>query len=93
MATKRRRTEIPCVMCSHPIKLPEYIGQDYSGDLLCNTCMSLLRIKLDKSEVKELRVLENRFKEWKGFEKLRKLREIGAKALAEPEKSNKARGE
>lgn len=86
MVTRRRRIEIPCIMCSNPIKLPEYIGQDYSGDLLCNTCMSLLRIKLDKSEVKEFRVLEDRFKEWKGFEKLRKLREIGAKALAEPQK-------
>jgi hypothetical protein len=44
--------------------------------------MSLLRIKLDKGGVKEFRVLQDRFKEWKGFEKLR-----------EPEKSNKAGGE
>jgi len=88
MVTKRRRIEIPCIMCSNRIKLPEYIGEDYSGDLLCNTCMSLLRIKLDKREVKEFRVLEDRFREWKGFEKLRQLREMAAKASTELKNGN-----
>ena len=91
--TRRKRTEISCILCNSTIKLPEYVGQNYSGDLLCDTCMSLLRIKLDKGEVKEFKVLEDRFKEWKGFEKLRELQERAAKALAEPEKSNKAGGE
>jgi len=92
MATKRKRTAIVCIMCKNSIKFPEYVGQDYSGDLLCDTCGSLLHIKLDKWEVKQYKVLKDRLEEWKGSEKLKYLQETGAKALAKPEKSNRAGG-
>jgi hypothetical protein len=93
MVTKRKRAEIACILCKNTIRFPEYIGQDYSGDLSCDTCSSSLRIKLDKWEVKEFKVLEDRLEQWKEIEKLRQLREAGARALAKPEKSRKARGE
>jgi uncharacterized protein (DUF934 family) len=93
MVTKGKRAEIACILCKNAIRFPEYIGQDYSGDLLCDTCNSLLRIKLDKWEVKEFKVLEDRLEQWKGIEKLRQLREAGAGALAKPKKSRKAGGE
>ena len=35
MVIERKRTEIPCIICNNAIKLPEYVGQDYRGDLLC----------------------------------------------------------
>ena len=91
--TERRRAEIPCILCDNAIKLPEYVGQNYSGDLLCSRCGSLLHIKLNKWEVERYKVLKDRFEEWKGMEKLRELQEAGARALAKPEKRNKARGE
>ncbi len=93
MVIKRKRAEIACIMCENTIKFPEYVDQDYSGDLLCDTCKSLLRIKLDKGEVKEFKVLEDKLEQWKGAEKLKELQERAAKALAKPEKSNKAGGE
>jgi hypothetical protein len=79
-------------MCKNAIKLPEYVGQDYGGDLLCDTCKSLLHIKLDKGEVKQYRVLRDRSEEWKRVERMKYLRDTAAKSLAEPEKSNKAGG-
>ena len=87
-----KKTELPCIMCNNAIKLPEYVGQDYSGDLLCGRCRSLLHIKLDKWEVKQYKVLKDR-SEWKGLEKLTELQDRAAKSLAEPEKSDKAGGE
>ena len=56
-----------------------YQLQDYSGDLLCDNCMSLLRIKLSKWEVKEFKVLEDKFKESEGIKKLLALQEQAAK--------------
>jgi hypothetical protein len=88
--TERKRTEVPCILCNNAIKLPEYVGQDYSGDLLCGRCESLLHIRLDKWEVKQYRVLKDRLEEWKGKERLKYLQETAAKLKAEPEKSNKA---
>ena len=82
MAIKGKRTEIACIMCRNIIKFPEYVGQDYRGDLLCNKCMSLLRIKLSKWEVKEFKVLEDKFKESEGIKKLMELQEQ-AKRLGE----------
>jgi hypothetical protein len=90
--TERKRTKIPCIICTSAIKLPEYVGQDYSGDLLCDRCRSLLHIKLDKWEVKQYKVLRDRSEEWKSSEQLKYLQETAAEALAKPEKSNKARG-
>jgi len=92
MVAKTKKTEIPCILCKNPIELPEYVGHDYGGDLLCDTCGSLLHIKLDKWEVKQYKVLRDRLEEWKGSEKLKYLREAGAKALAKPEKSSKEAG-
>jgi hypothetical protein len=93
MVVKRKRTDIACIMCKNTIKFPEYVGQDYSGDLLCDTCRSLLHIKLDKGEVKQYRVLRDRSEEWKRVERMKYLQDAAAKSLAEPEKSNKAGGE
>ena len=91
--TERKRTKIPCIICTHAIKLPEYVGRDYSGDLLCDRCRSLLHIKLDKWEVKQYKVLRDRSEEWKSSEKLKHLQETAAEALAKPEKGNKTGGE
>ena len=88
-----KKTELPCIMCNNAIKLPEYVGQDYSGDLLCGRCRSLLHIKLDKWEVKQYKVLRDRSEKRKGLEKLLSLQEQAAKLKAEPEKSNKPGGE
>ena len=93
MVAKRKRTENPCILCNNAIKLPEYVGQNYSGDLFCSRCGSLLHIKLNKSEVEQYRVLKDRFEAWKGVEKLKYLQEISAKASAKHEKSNKAGAE
>jgi hypothetical protein len=93
MVVKRKRADIACIMCKNTIKFPEYVGQDYSGDLLCDTCRSLLHIKLDKGEVKQYRVLRDRSEEWKRVERMKYLQDAAAKSLAEPEKSNKAGGE
>jgi len=79
MAKKRKRSEIACIMCRNNIKFPEYVGEDYSGDLLCDNCMSLLRIKLSKWEVREFKVLEDKFKESEGIKKLLELQERAAK--------------
>lgn len=92
MVIKKKRTEIECYVCRDIIKFPEYVGQDYSGDLACDTCGSSLRIKLVKGEVKEFKVVD-RSKEWKGFKRMLKLQEQAAKAMAKPEKNNKAGGE
>lgn len=54
-----KRTEIECIMCSNAIKFPEYVGQDYDGDLLCDTCGSSMRIKLTEWEVIEFTVLQS----------------------------------
>ena len=93
MVTGRKRTEIPCIICNNAIRFPEYVGEDYSGDLLCDRCRSLLHIKLDKWEVKQYKVLRDRAEEWKGLQKLIEVQETAAKALAKPENSNKAGGE
>ena len=93
MVAEGKRTKIPCIMCNNAIKLPEYVGQDYSGDLSCGRCRSLLSIKLDKWEVKQYRVLKDRSEEYKRVAKLLSLQRSAAKALAKPEKSNKAGGE
>jgi hypothetical protein len=85
-----KRTEIPCILCNNAIKLPEYVGQDYSGDLLCGRCGSLLHIRLDKWEVRQYRVLRDKSEEWKSVMKMRNLQRSAAKALAKSEKSNKA---
>lgn len=75
MVTKRSRTEIQCILCDNTIRLPEYIGDDYNGDLLCNRCSSLLRLKLDKGAVREFKVLEQDRKGYQGSEKLRALQD------------------
>ena len=90
---ERKRARIACILCKNTIVFPEYVGQNYSGDLLCSRCGSLLHIKLNKWTVEQYKVLKDRFEEWKRQEKLRKLQEAGAKALAKPEKSSKAGGE
>jgi hypothetical protein len=92
MVTGRKRTEIPCIMCNNAIRFPEYVGQDYTGDLLCDRCRSLLHIKLDKWEVKQYKVLRDRSKEYKGLQKLKGLQETAAKLKYGPEKGNKAGG-
>jgi hypothetical protein len=79
MVRGRKRTEIPCILCKNAIKFPEYVGQDYNGDLLCARCGSLLHIRLDKWEVRQYRVLRDRLEEWKGKERLKKLQETAAK--------------
>ena len=79
MAIKGKRPEIACIQCRNIIKFPEYVGQDYGGDLLCDNCMSLLRIKLSKWEVKEFKVLEDKFKESEGIKKLLAFQELAAK--------------
>ena len=71
MAIKRNRTEIACIMCKNRIAFPRYVGQGYSGDLLCRTCRSLLHSKLSNWEVKEYRVLSDESKGWKSSEKLK----------------------
>jgi hypothetical protein len=93
MVVERKRTEIPCILCNNAIKLPEYVGQNYSGDLLCSRCGSLLHIKLNRWEVEQYRVLGDRFEEWKGVEKLKYLQEMSLEASAKPEKSSKAGAE
>jgi hypothetical protein len=85
-----KRIEIACILCKNTIKFPEYVGQDYCGDLLCGTCESLLHIKLDKWEVKQYRVLKDKLEDWKGKERLKHLQDTAAKLTAEPKKSNKA---
>ena len=77
---KRRRAEIACILCKNNIIFPEYVGANYNGDLLCATCESLMRIRLDKGVVREFRVLENRLEQWKKDEKLRNLQETMAEA-------------
>ena len=42
--------------------------------------------------MRKFKVLEDRLEQWKGVEKLGQLREVGARALAKPEKSKKAGG-
>ena len=91
--TVPKRAQIACILCKNTIVFPEYVGQNYSGDLLCNRCGSLLHIKLNKWTVDQYKVLKDRFEEWKGQEALRKLREAGAKALAKPQKSSEVGGE
>ena len=91
--TQRKRAQVACILCRNSIVFPEYVGQDYSGDLLCSRCGSLLHIKLSRWQVEQYKVLKDRFEEWKRIEKLRELQEAGARALANPEKSNKAGGE
>ena len=93
MVTERKRAKIACILCRSIIVFPEYVGQDYSGDLCCGRCRSLLHIKLDKWEVKQYRVLKERSEELSGAEKVKELQERLAKARAKPEKSNKAGGE
>lgn len=82
MVIKGKRT-VPCIVCKNAIEYPEYVGQDYSGDLLCNTCESLLRIKLHKGEVKEFKVLKDKLEHWKGAEKLKGLQESARKTIRE----------
>jgi hypothetical protein len=47
MVAERKRAEIPCILCNNAIKLPEYVGQNYSGDLFCSRYGSLLHIKFN----------------------------------------------
>jgi hypothetical protein len=93
MVVERKSTEIQCILCNNAIKLPEYVSQNYSGDLLHSRCGSLLHIKLNRWEVRQYRVLGGRFEELKRVEKLRYLREMPLEASAKPEKSSKARAE
>lgn len=93
MVVERKRTEIPCILCNNAIKLPEYVGQNYGGDLLCNRYGLLLHIKLNKWEVEQYRVLGDRFEGWKEVKKLKYLQEMLLEASAKPEKSSKARAE
>lgn len=93
MVAERKRAEIPCILCNNAIKLPEYVGQNYSGALFYSRCGSLLHIKFNKWEVEQYRVLKDRFEKWKGVEKLKYLQEMSAKASAKPEKNNKAGAE
>lgn len=80
MPIERKRTEITCILCKNTIEFPEYVGQDYSGDLSCRTCGSLLHIKLNKWEVKQYKVLRDKLDEWKRSEKLKSLQEVARKA-------------
>ena len=93
MVAERKRAKIPCILCNNAIKLPEYVGQNYSGDLFYSRCGSLLHIKFNWWEVEQYRVLKDRFEKWKGVEKLKYLQEMSAKASAKPEKNNKAGAE
>jgi hypothetical protein len=93
MVTRRKRTKIPCILCKNTIRFPEYVGQDYSGDLLCGTCASLLHIKLKGWEVKQYKVLRDRSELWKDSKKLNFLQETMAKLKYGPEKSKKVGGE
>ena len=77
--TQRRRTKIPCIICTNAIKLPEYVGQDYDGDLLCHRCSSLLHIKLEKWQVKQYKVLRDRYEALRGKEALNRLQEMTEK--------------
>lgn len=89
MAIKGKRTEIACIMCNNAIKLPEYIGQDYSGDLRCGCCESLLYIKLVKREVQQFKVrTRGESKKGQPSETLLRLQEMAKKSLAQPAKSN-----
>ena len=94
MVIKRKGNGIACIMCRNTVQFPEYVGQDYSGDLLCDTCETLLRIKVNKGDVKEFKVLKGRLEREKGPSKrLLELQEMAAKAVGKDEKSNKGKGE
>jgi hypothetical protein len=77
--TERKRTKIPCIVCISAIKLSEYVGHDYDGDLLCDRCKSLLHIKLEKWEVKQYKVLKDRYEALRGKEALNRLQEMTEK--------------
>jgi hypothetical protein len=79
MGIKRKRTEAECIVCKSIIKFPEYVDEDYDGDLLCDNCGLLLSIKLEKGKVKVFKVKE-KIEGWKGYKKYlefrRKFRDI-----------------
>lgn len=51
MTAKGKMTEIACNICENTIKFPDYVLQDWSGDLLCRSCGALLHVKLVKGKV------------------------------------------
>ena len=86
MVIKRKRSEIECLVCPNIIKFKEYIGDDYSGDLFCDTCGSQLHIKLKKGEVRDFKVLK-RAEQRKESKQLLKLQEQ-ARELVEKDLKN-----
>ena len=94
----KKRNKIACLLCHNAIKFPEYIGEDYKGDLLCGKCESLLRIKLVKGEVQEFTVVKDRWEKWKKSKPskpsktLIELQNKAREAFEKPEKNDKGGG-
>ena len=54
---------ISCLVCDKPIELPQYIDtENYEGQVICQTCESLLHIKLIAAKVRKYRVIEKKFR-------------------------------
>ena len=76
---KSKMPEITClgVECRKIIKLPSYIDpQDYDGHLRCRECKSLMRIKLEGSEVVKYSRISDNSSEAKAFKLFRELNEL-----------------
>lgn len=85
--TDAKRSKVQCIRCRKAIELPEYVGHDYSGDLHCVTCESLLRIKLDKWEVKQYKVVTDNYKKWRAEQPMKDLREESRQMSSDSTKS------
>ena len=86
--TGTKRSEVQCIRCRKAIELPEYVGQDYNGDLHCGTCESLLSIKLDKWEVKQYKVVKDNYKDWRTKQTMKALREDSRQTMSGSTKSD-----
>jgi len=52
-------TEITCLSCDKPLKLPQFIDTDnYDGQIVCQECKSLLHVKLIKGKVGKYKIVE-----------------------------------
>ncbi len=53
--------EIECLACGKAVKLPQFIDSDnYDGQVVCQECNSLLRVKLVKGKVQKYKVEKNK---------------------------------
>ena len=63
---KNKMLEVTCLGtgCNSIVKFPSYINPHrYDGDVLCQECGSLMRIKLEDSKVRKLLLISDNSKE------------------------------